>query len=271
MDTDLKLGFVGAGAMARALIAGVIRTGLYEPRQIAVNNRHDLEKLHGLQQEFGIRAAAGKADLHGAEVLVLAVKPKDMAQGLEELAPHLRDGQLLVTVAAGIRTSFIEKRCGRPLAVVRAMPNLPSAVQAAATALAPGRYCQPQHLAVAEQLFRAVGETVTVAEDQLDAVTGLSGSGPAYVYYMIEGLEQAGATLGLEPEVARKLAVQTVFGAAKLLLQSGESPESLRQRVSSPGGTTVAALESLSSRGWNQALQQAVLRATQRARELGMA
>ncbi|MDI3299146.1 MAG: pyrroline-5-carboxylate reductase [Bacillota bacterium] len=266
----IRLGLVGAGEMAEALIAGLVGSGRLEPGRILVNNRSNRARLEHLRSRWGVRTTQEKAALAEAEVLVLAVKPADAAEALAQLRPHVRDGAALVSVVAGLRTEAVLARLGRDLPVVRAMPNTPSRVGEGATALAAGRLAGERELALARQLFAGVGRVVEVEEGALDAVTGLSGSGPAYVFLLLEALIDAGVKQGLEYAVARELALQTVFGAAKMARERGEDPARLREEVTSPNGTTVAGLAALEQGGFRQALEAAVGRATARARELGL-
>ncbi|MCL6520815.1 MAG: pyrroline-5-carboxylate reductase [Firmicutes bacterium] len=267
---SIRLGLVGAGEMAEALLAGLVGGGRLRPERILVNNRSNRARLEHLAAHWGVRATREKAALAEADLLVLAVKPADAAEALAQLRPHVREGAALVSVVAGLPTEAILARLGRELPVVRAMPNTPSRVGEGATALAAGRLAGPRELALARQLFAGVGRVVEVGEEALDAVTGLSGSGPAYVFLLLEALIAAGVKEGLEYGVARELALQTVFGAAKMALERGEDPARLREEVTSPNGTTMAGLAALEQRGFRQALEAAVGRAAARARELGL-
>lgn len=273
------LGFIGAGSMAEALIQGVISTGLAPPGRITVTNRRDHGRLEALRAKYGVCVGTKEDVAKASGTIIIAVKPKDMAEALSALREFL-DGErhLLISVAAGVSTSFIESIAAGPgassskgMAVIRAMPNVSSAVQESATAISAGAFAGDEALGTAAGLFHSVGEVVFVEEGLLDAVTALSGSGPAYVYYLIEAMEKAGLTLGLAPDTARRLAAQTVFGASKLLLSTGAEPSDLRAKVTSPGGTTMAAIESLAESGFQQAVGRAVARAAERSRELGAA
>lgn len=275
-----NLGFIGAGSMAEALIQGVISTGLVPPERIMVNNRHNIDRLESLRARYGIGVGTKEDVARVSDTIVIAVKPRDMAEALGELRVFLDERHLLISVAAGMSTGVIEgivapsTPAGPPaqrIPVIRAMPNVSSAVRESATAVCSGAFAGDDALKLATILFRSVGEVVVVEESLLDAVTALSGSGPAYVYYLIEAMEKAGLALGLSPETARRLAVQTVFGASKLLLSTGAAPAELRAKVTSPGGTTMAAIESLAESGFQQAVSRAVARAAERSRELGAA
>lgn len=268
MGSTGVIGFVGAGNMAAALVGGLLGRQVAAPAEIWATNRSSDERLHGLRSRYGIPVTRSKAQLAAvSDVLVLAVKPKDMNAVLDELAPLVRDDQLVISVAAGIPLRTIESALPG-VAVIRAMPNTSAAVQESATAIAAGRGAANGHLDAAEAIFRAVGDVIAVDEELLDVVTGLSGSGPAYVYRLIEAMIQAAMSHGLEAPLAKRLAVQTLVGAARMLSTSTEDPGTLRERVTSPGGTTMAALRALEDGGFAAAVHEAIGRAAHRAREM---
>ena len=272
MIGDRTIGIIGAGSMSEALIRGLCNSGV-SPNRIIVTNRSNRDRLEDLSRRFEIRNTRDKAGLIGeSHVVVIAVKPKDVPALLGEIGSLLRAGQVVISVAAGVQTSFIEDRVmARGVEVIRAMPNTSCLVKESATAVSRGSSAGEAAEQIARAVFSSVGKIVVVPEAMLDAVTGLSGSGPAYVYLMIEAMVEAGERMGLTLEVSRTLAVQTVFGAAKMLKDTGESPEYLRRRVTSPGGTTMAGLEVLAEKGFHQAVIQAISRATERSQELGRA
>ncbi len=265
---DTAIGFIGAGSMAEALIRGLRGAGM-DGAQILATNRSRRERLDHLRISWGIRVTPDKAEVCGsARTLILAVKPGDLAQAARELRPHLAPQHRVISVLAGVRCASVERHLdGAP--VIRAMPNLPAAVMASATALAYGRRVGGDHRAAAVSLFSRLGQTVEVREEALDAVTAVAGSGPAYVYLFMEALIEAGVQAGLSPIVARDLALQTVYGAAKLVRETGSDPGDLRRRVTSPNGTTMAGLAALEEGGFTAAIGEAVRRATRRATELG--
>lgn len=267
---QVPIGFVGAGNMAEALIRGLRDAGL-EGHQILATNRSRRDRLEHLRRAWGIVTTPDKAEIAAAAgTLVLAVKPADLDQAMRELQPHVTDRHLFISLLAGVRCASVEGYVdGAP--VVRAMPNLSAAVLASTTALAYGRHIADRHRAAARALFDQVGATVDVSEDAMDAVTAVAGSGPAYVYLFMEALVEAGIQAGLAPTVARDLAVQTVFGAAKLVKETGIDPADLRRRVTSPGGTTMAALTVLEARGFKLVIGEAVRQAIRRAGELARA
>lgn len=255
--------------MAEAILAGLISKGVYRPEQIAVHNRQNTERLEELSQRYGVRVERDKQRLvQEHPLLILAVKPKDMSQALGEIAPHLPQEHLLLSVAAGISTGWMAERLGRPQPVIRAMPNTSAAVGLSATACALGAHASQVHARWAEQVFSAVGTVTWVEEELMDAVTALSGSGPAYFYYMVEALEQAAVEAGLPPDVAGALLRQTILGAAAMLQEPGADPAQLRKQVTSPGGTTMAALQRLDEYRFAQAVRDAVWAARNRAREM---
>lgn len=269
MLTGKKIGFVGAGSMTRALLDGLVGGGLVPPEQITVTNRQSEDRLRSVQERWGVRVTRDRAALAaGADILILSCKPADAADALAQLAPHVRPGQMVVSVAAGVPTAVIEGLLPADAVVVRAMPNTSSSIRESVTALCAGRRAGADSLALAEAVFAAVGKVVVVAEDLMDVVTAVSGSGPAYVYYLIEALIEAGEAGGLPPEVAKELVLQTVYGAARMVLETGIDPAELRRQVTSPNGTTAAALAVLEERGVRGALVAAVLQGAERAREL---
>jgi len=264
------IGFLGAGSMAEALMRGLIQGGVLRPQQIIVTDRSNREGLETLHMRYGVRTAAGKAELVAeADVLIVLCKPKDVADLLAEIRPHTFRGQVLLSVAAGVSTGLLAGGVAAGVRVVRAMPNTSCQVGESATAICLGEGAGEEARLVARAILGAVGRVVEVPEAQLDAVTGLSGSGPAYIYLMIEAMVEAGRGVGLSDQVARELAVQTLLGAARTLVETGEDPAELRQKVTSPGGTTMAGLQVLNEAGFREAMVRAVARATQRSQELG--
>ncbi len=255
--------------MAGSLIRGILKAGLMPAGNILVTNRSNGERLRDLAGALGV-VPCPKEELVGkADVLLLATKPQDLPGAVAELVGLVKPGQRVISLAAGVSLAFLEARLPG-LVHLRAMPNTSCRVGAAATAVALGRAAGALEAELARRLFGAIGVVVLVAEEQMDAVTGLSGSGPAYVYLLVEALVEAGQEQGLEPSVARELAVRTVWGAAKMLVETGEEPEVLRRQVTSPGGTTMAGIGALEEGGFRRLLAEAVRRAAARSRELGV-
>jgi pyrroline-5-carboxylate reductase len=265
---EYMVGMIGAGNMAEALLRGAFDASILSPAQILVTNKSNDERLARLGRTWPVHTTRDKARLVAeSDVLVLAVKPHDMSTVLAEIAPHTGPRHLVVSVAAGISTEMIERRLGE-IPVIRAMPNTSTAVRASATAIAAGRHATAGHLAIARGLFEAVGWVGVVPESLLDVVTAVSGSGPAYVYALAEALVESGERAGLPRDLAQVLVAQTVLGAGKMLTETGDGPQMLRDRVTSPGGTTMAGLEALEQGGLRAAVDAAVTRAAHRAREL---
>ncbi|MGD8317682.1 MAG: pyrroline-5-carboxylate reductase [Myxococcales bacterium] len=268
MAVDRTIGFIGAGNMASAIIRGLVNTGTLGAERILAADP-DAERLQRLESEIGIRVSADNAHVvRESDVVVLATKPQTFPQVLPVVSAALTADTLVISIAAGISTRLIERAFPRGMRVVRTMPNTPALVGAGATAIAGGKHATDADLDLAQTLFQSVGIAVRVPEAQIDAVTGLSGSGPAYVFAMIEALRDAGAAEGLPEDTALRLAAQTVLGAARLLLEEREPPEVLRQRVTSPGGTTRAGLDALDAAGFADGLRAAVRAATRRSVEL---
>jgi pyrroline-5-carboxylate reductase len=266
-----RIGFLGAGNMAFALLSGLVSKGTFDKtRLLASEPRAD--RRAELSAALGIEVLASNAELcSAADVLVLSVKPQVVPAVLSECGGSIGAQHLLISIAAGVSIASLEARLGPGARVLRAMPNTPALAGASATALASGTVATPEDVALARSMFDAVGKTVVLAEHHLDAVTGLSGSGPAYVMLFVEALADGGVKAGLSRDVALLLATQTVYGAAKLLLETGEHPAQLRDMVTSPGGTTIAGLAVLEQRAVRGAVIEAVERATARASELGKA
>lgn len=262
------IGFIGAGNMAEAMIRGLVRGG-HVPADRIVASGPRRERLEELQKAYGIDVTTdnvGVADRCG--IVVLSVKPQILAKVLREVGDKLGSA-LVVSIAAGVDTESIEESIAPGVRVVRAMPNTPALVGAGATAISPGKHASEADLATARALFEAVGIAVVLDESHLDAVTGLSGSGPAYIFLILEALADAGVKVGLSRRDAQRLAAQTVMGSAKLLLDTDEHPGKLKDMVTSPGGTAIAGLHTLEQGGLRTTLINAVETATKRARELG--
>ncbi|MBG9790077.1 pyrroline-5-carboxylate reductase [Brevibacillus laterosporus] len=267
---QLHVGFMGAGSIVEAIVKGITAKHLLPASSIHVTNHSDDARLRELQEQYGVIPTRDlSAMLLQSQVLFLGMKPKDVATACQTLRDYVTPDHLIISVIAGVPTSSIQEWLGVECPIIRAMPNTSSAVGLSATGMAAGKYASAHHLAIAECLFQSIGQVCTVPEQELDIITGLSGSGPAYIYYLVEAMEGAGQQAGLSLEMSRELTVQTLLGAAHMLLATKEEPAVLRKRVTSPGGTTQAGLEVLQSHGFKQAITEAVLRATERARELG--
>jgi pyrroline-5-carboxylate reductase len=256
----------GAGVMGETLLSGLIRSGR-DVADLVITERR-VEHAQALNDKYGVTVLGNAAAAEGADVLVLVVKPQDMSALLSEIRDHVAPGNLVVSLAAGITTDFLESRLPEGSSVVRVMPNTPALVDQGMAAISAGRHCTQEHLAEAEAMLRSCGRVVQVPEQYQDAVTAISGSGPAYIFYVVEAMIEAGVVLGLPRATATELVVQTLFGAATMLKETGEHPTVLRERVSSPGGTTVAALRQLDDHKVRAAFITAMEAAALRSREL---
>jgi pyrroline-5-carboxylate reductase len=266
---EQTIGFLGAGNMAEALIRGLLKGGHATPAQIVASGPRT-ERMAELHQKFGIVTTQSNTELvQNADILVLSVKPQIMRSVLEEISGSSKPGALIVSIAAGVPISAIESRMPTGTRVIRTMPNTPALVDAGATAIARGGHATADDLEVAKRIFDAVGITVVLDEYQLDAVTGLSGSGPAYIFLILEALSDAGVKVGLSRRTAQLLAAQTMLGSAKMLLETNEHPGLLKDMVTSPGGTAITGLHTLEAGGVRTTMINAVEAATKRSRELG--
>jgi pyrroline-5-carboxylate reductase len=257
---------LGAGVMGETLLSGLIRSGR-NAEDLVVTARRP-ERADDLVARYGVRAMSNIEAAEAADTLVLVVKPQDMAALVAEIRDHVRPGNLVVSLAAGIPTSFLESRLSEGVAVVRVMPNTPALVDQGMAALSPGRSADAAHLEEAAELLRSCGRVVQVAEKHQDAVTAISGSGPAYIFYVVEAMIEAGVVLGLPRPTSTELVVQTLFGAATMMRETGQHPTVLREQVTSPGGTTAAALRTLDDHKVRAAFISAMEAAAQRSHDL---
>lgn len=270
-EDEWRLVFVGAGAMAEAIISGVLEGGKRKPENLVVSDIR-ADRLQFLKERYGVQVSSdNRTAVGGASMVILSVKPAQVRGVLEELRAAIGPEQLVVSIAAGVRTSDIEEALGSEVAVVRVMPNTACLVRESATVLCRGRWASPEDELRVLEIFQEVGKAAVLPEELMDAVTGLSGSGPAYVYLVIEALADGGVGAGLSRQTALGLAAQTVLGAARMVLETGSHPGSLKDSVTSPAGTTASGLRVLEDRGVRGAFISAVLEATKRSRELGAA
>src|SRR5262245_3276304 len=261
-----RVAVVGTGKMGEALLSGMLRAGQKPADIVATARKPDRAEL--LHERYGIDVVPNAEAAKHADTLILTVKPQDMAVLLDELAPHVSADRLVISVAAGITTEFIERRLAEGMAVVRVMSNTPVLVDEAMSAISAGAHAGEEHLRRTEEILQPVGRTIRVPESQQDAVTALSGSGPAYFFYLVEAMTDAGILLGLPRNVAHDLIVQAAVGAAVMLRDSGEHPVKLREAVTSPAGTTISAIRELENHRVRAALLAALEAARDRAREL---
>ncbi|MDZ7578461.1 MAG: pyrroline-5-carboxylate reductase [Candidatus Nanopelagicales bacterium] len=262
-----KVALLGGGVMGETLLSGLLRAGRHA-QDVLISERRP-ERAVQLSERYGVEVVDSVTAASSAQTLVLIVKPQDMSSLLAEIAGHIKPDTLIISLAAGITTPFIESHIPAGTAVVRVMPNTPALVDEGMAAISPGFSCDEEHLAEAEALLSAVGRVIRVPEHQQDAVTAVSGSGPAYVFFGVESMIEAGVHLGLPRSTATELAVQTTFGAAKMLRDTGEHPTVLREQVTSPAGTTAAALRELEKHSVRAAFLAAMEAARDRSKELG--
>jgi pyrroline-5-carboxylate reductase len=256
----------GAGVMGSTLLSGLIRSGR-DVADLVITGR-DIERTEGLASTSGVRRMSNVDAALVADTVVLVVKPQDMDGLLAEIRAHVRHSALVVSLAAGITTAFLEERLPAGTAVVRVMPNTPALVDEGMAAISPGQHCDEVHLVEAEELLRSCGKVLRIPEKHQDAVTAISGSGPAYIFYVVEAMIEAGVLLGLPRATSTELVVQTLYGAATMLKETGQHPTVLREQVSSPGGTTMAALRQLDDHKVRAAFVTAMEAAAERSKQL---
>jgi pyrroline-5-carboxylate reductase len=256
----------GAGVMGETLLSGLLRSGRSTDELVITERRP--ERAAELEEKYGVRTMTNLEAAAVADTLVLVVKPQDMGGLLDEIAGEVADANLVVSLAAGITTDFIETRLPEGSSVVRVMPNTPALVDQGMAAISGGRHCDEGHLAEASSLLAATGKVIEVPEKLQDAVTAISGSGPAYIFYVVEAMIEAGVVLGMPRTMATELVVQTLYGAATMIRETGQHPTVLREQVTSPGGTTAAALRELDDHKVRAAFISAMEAAAIRSREL---
>jgi pyrroline-5-carboxylate reductase len=262
----MTVAVIGTGKIGALVLSGLLRAG-WQASELLVTARRP-ERGQELAERYGVRVVDNLTAVAEADVLAIAVKPQDAGALLEEIGPKVPAGKLIVSLCAGLPTAFFAARLPEGTPVVRVMTNTPALVDQAMTAISAGPHATGEHLAVAEQMFQPLGSTIRVPESQQDAVTALSGSGPAYFYLLVEAMTDAGILLGLPRQVAHELIVQTAIGSAVMLRDSGEHPVKLREAVTSPAGTTISAIRELENHGVRAALLAALEAARDRAREI---
>jgi pyrroline-5-carboxylate reductase len=269
MLEQVRFAFIGGGNMAEALIKGLLSGLGVTPQQIMATDVVPERRTY-MHTTYGITASAdNKHAVQESTVVVLAVKPQIMPMILEEIAPVVNSEKLVISIAAGITLQTLQRALGDSRRVVRVMPNTPALVLAGAAGISPGKAATAQDIALVEQIFNAVGRAMVVSDEMMDVVTGLSGSGPAFIFALIEGLSDGGVLMGLARPTATLLAAQTVLGAAKMVLETGKHPGELKDMVTSPAGTTIAGMQALESGGLRGLMMEAVRRATERSEALG--
>ena len=265
---NVRVAVLGAGKMGGILLQAFLKQRLFAPEQIHATVAH-AERALALSTQWGVDVTTDNLEaVRQSELILLGVKPFQVPELMAEIRPALSKDKTLISFAASVKTRAIEEAAGLEIAVIRAMPNTPSALGSGAAALCRGRYVKPEQMEMAERIFETVGRTVTVDEKHMDAVTGLSASGPAYIYIIIEALAEAGVKVGLSRDVATQLAAQTTLGAAKMVLETGYHPAMLKDAVTTPAGCTIDGILELEEGGLRVTLIKAVMRATMRAKEL---
>jgi pyrroline-5-carboxylate reductase len=266
-----KIAFIGAGSMAEAIISGMITGGVVYPDEIHVINKSDEKKLAYIHTTYGVNVCNSVEDLLcGADIAVLAVKPKDVLAAMGAIKDCVTENMLFISVAAGVNIESLEGILAKKLAIVRAMPNTSAAVGKSATALAVNSHTRAEELELVKKLFSTIGTVTVVEESQLDGVTGLSGSGPAYIYYLVEAMEKSSEKIGLDAETAKQLIIQTLIGAAEMLNNTEKTPARLRQDVTSPGGTTEAGIKVLDAYGVREAMISCIEEAAKQSERMGI-
>ena len=268
MFENYELAVIGAGTMAEAIVRGGLKSGyLWRGSVVACDLNPERREL--FESEFGVATTDDIQVCAPCPYILLATKPYNVDEVLSAIAPTVHEGVTVISICAGVTTKQISDALGGKARVVRVMPNTPMRVNAGASAVAPGPRCKDENLHWARRLFAASGLSVVMPEEQMDAVTGLSGSGPAYVFYLIEAMIEAGIAEGIDAETSRDLVLQTCEGAVKLVRESGLCPAELRRRVTTPNGTTQRAIETFQEHGFREAILEAIHNATLRSRELG--
>jgi pyrroline-5-carboxylate reductase len=268
MLKDKKLAVIGAGKLGETLIKGLLEAGVIDVSNIIVTAGHQ-PRLDHLREKFGVAGTlSNPMAVESADIIVLAVKPQTVPPVVAEIKGSLTPSQLLISVAASVSTALIEKHLDRPTPIIRAMPNTPCLLKKGMTGIARGTSAGPDHVELAKFIFDSVGRTVVVDEKHMDAITGLSASGPAFVYIIIESLAEAGVKVGLPRDIATELAAQTVLGAGSMVIETAEHPAKLKDSVTTPAGCTIDGILELEEGGLRVTLIKAVVKATQRAKEL---
>jgi len=264
----IQLAVLGAGKMGGILIEAFVKQGLVSPADIHATVGHAGGERKNLSKVSVSTGTDNRAAARAADVIILGVKPQTLGQVVDEILPEINESKLLISVAASVPTDYIERRIGSNVPVIRAMPNTPSMVGEGITAISRGKFATQKHVDTARKLFDAVGKTVVVDEKHMDAITGLSASGPAFIYIILESLAEGGVKVGLPRDLATLLASQMALGAAKMVIETGDHPALLKDTVTTPAGCTIDGILELEEGGLRVTLIKAVVKATQRAKEL---
>ncbi|HDR6272909.1 pyrroline-5-carboxylate reductase ProI [Bacillus cereus] len=265
-----NISFLGAGSIAEAIIGGLLHANVVKGKQITVSNRSNETRLQELHQKYGVKGTHNKKELlTDTNILFLAMKPKDVAEALIPFKEYIHHNVLIISLLAGVSTHSIKNLLQKDVPIIRAMPNTSAAILKSATAISPSKHATKEHIQTAIALFETIGLVSVVEEEDMHAVTALSGSGPAYIYYVVEAMEEAAKEIGLKEDVAKSLILQTMIGAAEMLKASEKHPSILRKEITSPGGTTEAGIEVLQEHKFQQALISCITQAAQRSHNLG--
>lgn len=265
-----NVAFIGAGSMAEAIISGMIKHNLIKSDQVYVTNKSNRERLHYLKDKYNVHVNQDiKRTVEFADIIILLVKPNDIKQAINSFKNFIHADQLIITVVAGVTTETIEAEMNKKVPVIRSMPNTSASIGYSATAISKGTFANEKHMKLTTLLFNTIGKTVVVAEEKMDIVTGLSGSGPAYIYYLVEAMERVAVESGLDLATAKLIIPEVIIGAGKMLEQSKKPAAKLRQEVTSPGGTTEAGIKTLEKYNYQEAIMECVKSATSKASELG--
>ncbi len=265
-----KIAFIGAGSMAEAIVSGIVSKQFIENKQVWVTNKDNEERLDEMEEKYGISTSQEKKYvLSEADVIILSTKPHDVWSAIESIKSYITKNQVVMSVIAGISTEQITKAIGKDIPVVRAMPNTSASIGYSATAITQGEFASERDMQVAKQLFESIGTVNIVKEEEMHIVTGISGSGPAYIYYLVEAMEKAAIDEGLDSVTAKELITQTIIGAGMMLKTSELPVETLRENVTSPNGTTEAGLKVLADRDFKNTMIACVKSATNRSKVLG--
>lgn len=265
-----NISFLGAGSIAEAIIGGLLHANVVKGEQITVSNRSNETRLQELHKKYGVKGTHNKKELlTDTNILFLAMKPKDVAEALTPFKEYIHHNLLIISLLAGVSTHSIRNLLEKDIPIIRAMPNTSAAILKSATAISPSKHATKEHIQTAIALFETIGLVSVVEEEDMHAVTALSGSGPAYIYYVVEAMEEAAKEIGLKEDVAKSLILQTMIGAAEMLKASEKHPSILRKEITSPGGTTEAGIEVLQEHQFQQALISCITQAAQRSHNLG--
>jgi pyrroline-5-carboxylate reductase len=264
-----KIAFLGAGSMAEAMISGIVNSEKVPPKQVIATNRNNVKRLKEIEKKYGISVSQrDKVNLKEVDIIILAMKPKDIDQALLSIKNEINPNALILSVLAGITTSYIEQHLHQGQQVIRVMPNTSSMIGESATAISSGTQTSFEQVKLAKELLQTIGEVFVINEEKMDIFTGIAGSGPAYFYYLMEHMEKAGTENGLDPETTRQIIAQTIVGAARMIQEQDETPTVLRENVTSPNGTTAAGLKALELNGGGNAIAEAVKSAAARSMEI---